>query len=625
MEILILVVVLLAVFNLYSRVLKIEQVIKKDSVLPTSQSIQQPTQSIGEGLPVVLGPLLEYIRQQLAQGVDREKIKNTLLVSDWKEVDIEKAFSALAAGGKVSVPTLSSHATNQTQDDLFIKWIKEDWLLKLGAFFLLLGFGWLTTYAFMNDWIGPMGRIMFGIIAGVLIMVVGWWRMQKYVHQGSVFLVLGSTTVLLTIFAAREIYHFFTPSAALAIMFLSTAFVALASVKYTSKSLALASLILAGIAPLFTSSPSPDYIGLFAYLLVVILGAIWIVAITGMRELTTAALALVAVYSLPHIFDQTSPDVETLLLFAYAFAGLFFLTSTASILKMRKQDIAPNLITAAGNGFLLLAWIMMVAPKEWQSLIISAWMVVFAAGAFLIVKATQRREPFYAYASVCIAMLAAATSAELSGTTLTIAYTVEVVAIIVIAYAMLKDIAVAKRLSLLFVVPVTLSLGSIDSYAWDTGVLHKDFFVLFLLAGAFLFLFSFFSVQTRGVKDEEVQQYNSTLLTIGSVYVYVLLWLSLHAGLDDKNTATMISLMVYTIIGIAAYFYGLKNDTKGFRLYGGVLIGFVVVRLLLIDIWLMEMGVRIVTFFLMGALLMSTAFLGKKKQVQSASNQTYSS
>ena len=37
----------------------------------------------------------------------------------------------------------------------------------------------------------------------------------------------------------------------------------------------------------------------------------------------------------------------------------------------------------------------------------------------------QQKEPFYVYAGICIALLAAATSAELSGATLTIAYTIE--------------------------------------------------------------------------------------------------------------------------------------------------------------------------------------------------------
>src|SRR3989338_1343977 len=307
-------------------------------------------------------------------------------------------------------PQPESMLTSQAGFDRFVGWIKEDWLLKLGAMLLLIAFGWLTTYAFLNNWIGPMGRIALGIIAGAVFLVLGWWRIKSRLHQGGVFLVLGSTTILLTIFAAREVYGFFTPLSALVVMFLSTALVALASVKYNNRILALVSLILAGIAPLLTSAPTSNYIGLFSYLFVVILGAIWIVALTGRRELTTVALLLIAVYSVPHLFS-TSADTGTLLLFAYAFAAVFFLTNTAGILKLKDKEIVPDLITAAGNGLFLLVWIMSAAEDEWKSLIIAEWMVMFAVGEFLIFKITQRREPFYVYACIGIAMLAAATSA----------------------------------------------------------------------------------------------------------------------------------------------------------------------------------------------------------------------
>jgi len=126
-----------------------------------------------------------------------------------------------------------------------MEWTKEDWLLKLGALLLLIGLGWFVTYAFANNWIGPMGRIAIGLVAGSLFIALGWLRMPKYQQQSGWFMVLGSTTVLVTIFAAREIYGFFTPASALMVMFATTALVALASVKHKVEWLALASLILA--------------------------------------------------------------------------------------------------------------------------------------------------------------------------------------------------------------------------------------------------------------------------------------------------------------------------------------------------------------------------------------------
>ena len=160
----------------------------------------------------------------------------------------------------------------------------------------------------------------------------------------------------------------------------------------------------------------------------------------------------------------------------------FFLTNTIGVLKLKDKEIIPDLVTAAGNGLFILAWIMTTAKPEWRSLIISAWMIVFAVGSFLIFKITNRREPFYVYAGIGIALLGAATAAELNGAgaTLTIAYTVEVAMISIITYLILKDIQIAKKMSWLLVVPVILSFESITSYAWRTNVLHKDFlFYLF--------------------------------------------------------------------------------------------------------------------------------------------------
>lgn len=543
------------------------------------------------------------------------------MASGWQISDVEKAFNSITAQAQVTTQGVTPEQTEPTLSNKFVKWLKEDWLLKLGAFLLLIGFGWLTTYAFLNNWIGPMGRIAFGIIAGALFILLGYWRIKNYITQGSVFLVLGSTTILLTIFAARTVYNFFTPLSALVVMFLSVALVALASVKYNSRALSLLSLTLAGIAPLLTNSPPTDHVGLFAYLFVVTLGTIWIVALTGQRELTVASLIIISAYSAPHLLlPSLFPlvDIQTLLLFAYAFAALFFLTNTAGILKLKDKEIVPDLIAAGANGLFLLAWIVTAAPDELKSLIIVAWMVVFAVGAFLIFRITQRREPFYVYTGVDIAMLAAATAAELNGAILTIAYTIESGIIALIAYVVLRDVKIAERISLLLIGPVVLSVGSIISSAWVTSVIHKDFFVLLVLGLTFLGLGSFFLRGVKKIEDEESLQLNAILLIVGSIYAYVLLWLSLHAGFLNDNTAVMISLVIYTIIGLIAYFYGFANEKNGLRLYGGALVGFVVGRLLLVDVWDMELAVRIVTFFLIGTLLVSTAFWGGRKKQNDA-------
>jgi hypothetical protein len=95
----------------------------------------------------------------------------------------------------------------------------------------------------------------------------------------------------------------------------------------------------------------------------------------------------------------------------------------------------------------------------------------------------------------------------------------------------------------------------------------------------------------------------------------VLIWLVLHAAIPDGYFATMLSLLIYLIIGLVRYFYGKINRNSIAKLHGGILVIFVVAHLLIIDVWAMEMGGRIVTFFLLGALLMATAFVGRGKKL----------
>ncbi|MDD5041608.1 MAG: DUF2339 domain-containing protein [Candidatus Peribacteraceae bacterium] len=513
-------------------------------------------------------------------------------------------------------PVLYPQHSAPTALDRFVLWAKEDWLLKLGALLLIIAFGWLTTYAFMNNWIGPMGRIAFGIVAGVLFLLLGFWRIQKFIHQGGVFLVLGSTVILVTIFAARSVYGFFTPLSALALMFLSTAFVGFASVRYNNRALALGSLILASVAPLLTHSPEPNLVGLFTYLLIVTLGAIWIAVIIRRHELTAAALIIIALYSIPTLASKPV-ELPTLLLLAYAFAAAFFVTNTAGLLKLEKKEMLPDLLTAAGTGLFLLAWIMMAAPDEWKSLIIVGWMLLFVIGAFSIFTITHKREPLYVYVGVGIVLLAGATAAKFEGAALTIAYTLETGVIAALAYGLLKDLKIALRTSLLFVGPIALSVDSLTSpqwsMGWSIGIWHDDFFVLLTLGVVLLGLGAFLWSQARMAKPADLELPSGLLAALGSLYLYALLWLSLQATLQDA-TAVMSALAVYTIIGLITHLAGKAKGQQGLKVYGGVVLGCVVARLLLIDVWSMELSGRIVTFFLVGALLISTAFIGRKKR-----------
>jgi uncharacterized membrane protein len=94
----------------------------------------------------------------------------------------------------------------------------------------------------------------------------------------------------------------------------------------------------------------------------------------------------------------------------------------------------------------------------------------------------------------------------------------------------------------------------------------------------------------------------------------VLIWLVTHAVIPTYDVATTVSLLIYTVVGIVLYFAGIRNEHHGFRIAGQTLLLLVSGRLLLVDVWEMELASRIVTFFVVGILLIATAFIRKTKK-----------
>jgi uncharacterized membrane protein len=77
--------------------------------------------------------------------------------------------------------------------------------------------------------------------------------------------------------------------------------------------------------------------------------------------------------------------------------------------------------------------------------------------------------------------------------------------------------------------------------------------------------------------------------------------------------AVIVSLAVYTVVGIAAYLVGTFGSRNTVKYFGAVVLVLVIARLLIVDIWQMPLAPRIVVFIVIGILLVSTAFIGRKK------------
>ena len=179
-------------------------------------------------------------------------------------------------------------------------------------------------------------------------------------------------------------------------------------------------------------------------------------------------------------------------------------------------------------------------------------------------------------------------------------------------YGITRDVRASQNTTLLLIGPTFLALPSISAMEWSYGVFNQHFFVLAVLSLTYVALGAIFWQPARESGIPEVKSGNATLFIVGTIVAYILLWVSLHAALPlNPDNASMLSLLVYTVIGIGTYLQGVAKDSRVFRGYGGTLLLCVVGRLLIVDVWQMALTGRIITFILIGTLLMSTAFLGR--------------
>ncbi len=515
----------------------------------------------------------------------------------------------------------NSQSFQAPEPNKFAEWLKEDWLMKLGAGLFIIGFGWFVSYAFINNWIGPVGRISIGIVAGVIIMALGFRRMMKYPSQGALFMALGAGMTMLTIFAGRSIYDFFTPASAVFFDFIIAAFVSFASYKFNIRSLAFAAQILAFLTPLLAAGKT-DSVFLFSYLLFVSVATLFLAGITGWRDLISSSLIFVGFYSIPYIgsgflfgSSMYATDAPVILNFAYLFGILYLLSGMVAVVRKGVQNEKNEIFLAVLNGLFLFMWIYNVASKEFSVLIFAVWAIVFAVSSFAAFKFSSKLAPFYAYGSVAVAFIAAATAAQLNGASLTVAFTMEVLLIVSAVLMLTKDIKATCTASWLFLVPTLLSLSSVSAYANSRDLFSKDFFVLALLSLALIIAGRFITSVSKQEQKEAENNFGSVLVIFGTLFIGYIIWQFIHILMSTTpDIATMAALIIYTIFGLVAYFAGLYGNDMARKTYGMVLLGFVVFRLIFVDVWNMELFGRVVTFLAIGVLLMSTAFLTKKKK-----------
>ncbi len=145
--------------------------------------------------------------------------------------------------------------------------IGSQWFNRIGILAVLISAAWFLKLAIDNHWIGPLGRVLIGLLAGAGL--IAWserFRSRGYDAFSYSLKAVGSGVLYLSLWAAFSLFHLLPSSVAFAAMILVTAFNGFMAWTQDAELLGLYAIAGGLSTPLLLSEGGNHEVTLFSYL-----------------------------------------------------------------------------------------------------------------------------------------------------------------------------------------------------------------------------------------------------------------------------------------------------------------------------------------------------------------------
>jgi len=162
-------------------------------------------------------------------------------------------------------PDLADRIKKQLFDPEFR--VGQKALLFIGIVTMVFGVAFFLKYSFEQGWIGPAGRVALAYLWGIAFLCTGHAIKQRKFPAFGLSLFGGGIAVLyFATYAAFQIYHLLPQTASFLIMVLITVLACLTAVAYEAQALAILGLIGGFGTPVLLSTGQDNYMVLFSYM-----------------------------------------------------------------------------------------------------------------------------------------------------------------------------------------------------------------------------------------------------------------------------------------------------------------------------------------------------------------------
>jgi len=487
------------------------------------------------------------------------------------------------------------------------------------------GLDWETLIG--GRWFNRIGIV--AIIGAVAYFLLGTamlpWR-QWLLHRGYSYFSegiagLGAAVMYLSIWAGCQYYKLFSLDVGFFAMIVVTAGMSAVALGRNSQRIALLSLFGGFLTPILVSEGKDAQVVLFTYLLILGAGLLLIELRCNWRLLTPISFLLSQCYFWGWYSEFYRPDKLERTIF---FATLFFLLYTAlPVLRairfsgLRELDVLVVLV----NSFAYLgALYVMLWPKDrWP---LTLLVLALSAGQIVVARLLPPPKPGESplarllFAGLSLTFATLAIPIRLDGKWITLAFAVEGAILVWTGFRSMVGYLRGGGYFLLGVAAVRLLIFPLPAAQFLFNQRFAAYFVLILCFGVVLYAAR---EQASSVGSEER---NALGIFAVAINVFALIALSLelwdhfaHAGLGiDSSLAQHLALsLLWTTYASCLIALGVKQESALLRWQALVLFGLVVVKVFIYDSSFLERFYRIVSFFILGLVLLIVSFLYQRK------------
>jgi len=499
------------------------------------------------------------------------------------------------------------------------------WLARIGVLALVIGVAFFLKFAFDNDWIGPTGRVILGIIAGLGMLGLGYYWRKRYPILNQVLSGGGVAVLYLSIFTASAIYNMIHFYVAIAFLLLVSAASAALALRYNSMALAIIGVLGAFIVP-FTLGMGEAW-QLLAYVIVVDIGVLFLSTFRNWRWLTLLALVCSLVLfgiwygEFGRTVGLTTAEVGITLIFLI-FVGATTLFHIIWRRVPKAFDYALMVLNASAYFGISLG-LMWDDFRVWMGGFVLLLALFHGALSYVALKRSAENARLSLFAlGIALVFLTVAVPIQLGDRAwTTIAWAVEATVLVWLSITLRMP-----RLRLYSY--VVFAIVAVRLLFFDTSVNISTFqpvlnerFLAFAVSIAAMYVSGYLLV--RGGKSSGRGRVATTALLIAANFfsVWILsfeVWDSFESALQTsalpareglRNAQNLSLTAVWAIYAVIGLVIGIVKRWRRVRIGALILLAVPIVKVFVYDVFKLETGYRIAAFVGLGVLLIVSGYL----------------